>query len=481
MAGVTSTGFEVKTNDEILTELTNRANLPEYFGEIFPTTPDSNYGILSGVISASLKNQYDVSKAVASQGNLDEASGKYLDDLAALSQTYRLDSAPSTGTLIVTGNDNTTIPVASAAKFTVSGEVVLCSEDTLLTRSKCYKILVTVPDAIVGKSYVIRINGIQCTVTGSGSPTVQTIRDSLVSEISNNISGVTPTVNSSNSFIVTHTTYSSGLTLNTISNLTLSKVTGIVKYEASRDGYIDFFANSTVVQVGSITGVTSIQNIVDWSVGREVETDEDLRVRITNKPSIIGVATKPAIESNVSNLEGVIATLLKENITINIDAEGRPAKSYELYVEGGSDDIIAEEVWRSKPAGIETYGTVSKIIIDQNGDEQGVKFSRFETKYAWVKVFYQLDSEGVFPINGNELIINTVTDTGNSFKRGQDLESTRFYGELYNNVDGIVVTNVETAITDSPTDTPVYNSNRKSVSDTVKLVFDYPRSSAVLQ
>ena len=38
---------------------------------------------------------------------------------------------------------------------------------------------------------------------------------------------------------------------------------------------------------------------------------------------------------------------------------GRPPKSFEAVVEGGSDQAVAQEIWLTKPAGIETYGNVN--------------------------------------------------------------------------------------------------------------------------
>lgn len=481
MAGVTSTGFETKTFDEIETEISTRATSPEYYGEAFPTTPDSIFGILAGIISASLKDQYDLSKAVASQGNVDEASGKYLDDLAALNGVARLDAAPSTGSLVYTASDGTTVPESTPVRFTQTKQVTLATESTLITTAQCYRLAITVPDAVNGRSYIFRINSSQYFVIGSSSSTITSLRDGLVSVVNTADKGLTATPVGIDTLLIEFAEYRNGITLNSISNLLVTAVSGIVKYQAVEDGSLNFFANSPVSLVGTVNGVTSVENLIDWSLGRVVETDEELRIRLADKPNIIGTATKPSIESRINNLEGVISTLLVENTSMVVDSNGIPPKSYELFVEGGDDDVIAEEVWTTKPSGVATHGGVSKVIIDENGDEQAVSFSRFETKYGWVRVAYQLDTESTFPLNGEDLIVQTVTDTGNSFQRGQDLESTRFFGDLYKNVEGIIVVVVDTAITDLPTDTPIFNSNRKPVDDTVKILFDLSRSSTYLQ
>lgn len=483
MTGVTSTGFEIKTYDEQLSDINTLASTPEYFGEQFPTTPDSMFHILAGIISAALKDHSDISKTVASQGNRDEASGKYLDDLAALNNIDRLESTPSTGFILYRGLDNTTVPLGSTVKFTNDNIITIASESRMITRTACYRVKVTVSSVSTGISYILRINNFQYFAVGNASSTITTIRDDLISAVNSNTNtqGLTAVADGTGSLLVSLNEHRNGMNLNIISNLELNSISTFVKSQTTLNGVIPLYAGQPVALVGSILGVLSVENIVDWSIGREAETDEELRVRMDNKEATRGTATKPSIEYSINNLSGVSSSLLIENISLVVDAGGRPPKSYEVFIEGGSEDSIAEELWRTKPAGIETHGTVVKVVVDQNGDEQAVKFSRFETKYAWVRVTYQLDTEGVFPINGEELIKNTAVDTGNNFKRGQDLESTRFYGDLYKNVNGIIVVLVETAVTDSAEDTPDYNSDRKSVSDTVNLIFDSSRSSAILQ
>lgn len=483
MAGVTSTGFEIKTYDEQLSDINTLASTPEYFGEQFPTTPDSIFHILAGIISASLKDHYDISKAVASQGNRDEASGKYLDDLAALNGISRLEPSPSTGPILYKGVDNTLVPLGSAVKFTASNILVIASKSTLITKTSCHRIKVTVPTVSVGYSYILRINNFQYFTVGTPSSTTTTIRDALISVV-NSVTGTQRLVavaDGDSSLTVSSDSYSNNMNVNLVMNLAVNNIATLVESQTILNGDISLYAGQSVSLIGSIVGVSGVENIVDWSVGRVTETDEELRIRMDEKGATSGTATKPAIESSINNLRGVSGSLLIENITLAIDSEGRPPKSYEIFIDGGSDEDIAEDLWRTKPAGIETHGTVIKTVIDQNGDEQAVKFSRFETKYAWVRVTYQLDLEQVLSVGVEQLIRDTVVNTGNSFKRGQDLESTRFYGDLYKNVNGIIVVSVETAITDNPTDIPVYSIDRKAVDDIVNLVFDYSRSSAFLQ
>jgi hypothetical protein len=55
---------------------------------------------------------------------------------------------------------------------------------------------------------------------------------------------------------------------------------------------------------------------------------------------------------------------------------GRPGKSFEIVVLGGDDADIAEAIWESKPAGIQSYGTTTETVTDDEGNEWTISFTR---------------------------------------------------------------------------------------------------------
>jgi hypothetical protein len=70
------------------------------------------------------------------------------------------------------------------------------------------------------------------------------------------------------------------------------------------------------------------------------------------------------------------------------DGDGRPAKSFECVVEGGTDDDVADLIWDTAPAGIQMYGTNTNVTItDSQGFDQVVTF----TRPADVDIYMQVD------------------------------------------------------------------------------------------
>ena len=64
-------------------------------------------------------------------------------------------------------------------------------------------------------------------------------------------------------------------------------------------------------------------------------------------------------------LNSVVTSVSAQTATIT---GGRPPKSFEAVVQRGTDDAVANQIWKSKPAGIETYGNTEIDITDSQGD-----------------------------------------------------------------------------------------------------------------
>lgn len=478
MSGVTSQGFENKQYPEIVEDLAVKAKTAEYFGEQFPVTPDSKFGILAGLFGAALKDQWDLSSAVADQGNRDKAEGKYLSDLAALIGLTRLLSSGSTGILLFTGTNGTVVPAFTPVKSTVNKETVLSQDTLTLNRTACYQSRFNIPSVVVGQTYTITVNGsVHSTVAVVGQ-TQATLSGVLVSAINLGGGGGLYSAiynTTTGNIVVSSDTSNNNLITTNTTNITFVSVSSLVEAEAATTGAIPFFAETLTTLSTSIIGVISVTNLSDFSVGREEESDAELRIRMDEREQSTGTATKPAIQASISDITGVSFAYVIENTSWVVDTDGRPPKSYEVYVAGGLDSAIAEVVWTTKPTGIETWGDEAVIIIDHNGDDQLVKFSRFDNKYAWVRVTYVINSEEEFLPNGETQIKNAVVETGDSFYRGEDLEPTKFYGNIYSNVSGVYISKIEVAITDTPSETPTYSTSRLSVNKVTNLIFSVER------
>lgn len=479
MSGVDVNGFTVKTLEEILQSTTNRATSPDYFGEDFPTTPDSGFGIFNGVFAAAIKDQWDITNNVAAMANLDEAEGKWLDDIGAYRGVTRLGAKSSSGELLVTEQDGLVIPANYPFRYTDTQEVVTSNQAYTLSASACSGAYFNIPSVTTGETYTITVNGDTYSVIASPSDTVETVHLALGAAILAGGGQEYSGIGSATKVIVSNGSADNTLAVSSSATVTLVKISMYIKATAVNTGVLYFFQGRPIKAVGT-PAIAEVYIVTEWVAGRDVETDEDFRLRIAKLGVSKGAATKPTIEATVRDVNGVTSASVVENITRDFDSEGRPPKSYEVYVDGGETPAIAEALWASKPCGIETYGDISGQVTDENGDIHVVNFSRFSNKFGWVKVTYEINEEEILPENHEYLIRQAVVDKGNSLERGEDLEATKFYGAIYSKVQGVYVNLVETAITNTATETPAYSTTRKPVDLVTNLLFSINRAVATL-
>lgn len=162
----------------------------------------------------------------------------------------------------------------------------------------------------------------------------------------------------------------------------------------------------------------------------------------------------------------------------NTQSGGRPPKSFETVVEGGTDDAVALKIWQLKPAGIQTFGNVNGgagvIIIDSQGNQQVIHFTRATSVYLWASVILTLNPQETFPVNGQELVADAIKAYGDSLGVGIDVFIQRVQSAVFT-VPGIASATVQLARTPTPTTTPTYGSTDIDIGPTEVSVWDLTR------
>ncbi|MBV1928694.1 MAG: baseplate J/gp47 family protein, partial [Gammaproteobacteria bacterium] len=254
--------------------------------------------------------------------------------------------------------------------------------------------------------------------------------------------------------ILTITTDGVNINVSGLANLTEGDVYSLVATEAELAGLVVAPENTVTSFIITVAGVVSTTNLVEYSVGSEVETDEVYLERILVSQQQGGGGTLASIEDAVGNLAGVTAVSVYDNKTLIVDADGRPGKSFEVIAQGGLDTELAQLIWDKHPAGIETYGLTSLPVTDSNGDPQTVFFTRPVAVNFAFRVSYTLYDEEVFPGGGDLAIRDSIVETTAGLGVGKDVISTRFYGGAYASTTGVSITAVEFQRITTPGDTP---------------------------
>lgn len=241
-------------------------------------------------------------------------------------------------------------------------------------------------------------------------------------------------------------------------------------------------AGPFLANVGSLTvietptsGITGVTNLDPATSGFEVETDAELRIRRSNNLQVSGSATVEGIRAALAGgkVAGVTSAVVIENVADVADGSGRPPHSFEAVVAGGSDADVAEAIWKSKPAGIQTFGNVTVVVVDSQGFNQTIKFSRptLVPIYIIVNITKNTDpNEGaVYPANGNAEVASAIINYGLTFKDGQDVVVNLFYTPI-NQVPGVIGIEFLVGLDPVPT-----LSNNLPIAITALATFDLAR------
>lgn len=453
MAGISASGFTIKRYDEILTDLV--ASEQSSISASISTKDDELLGQLNKIVSNAITELWELAESVNSNFDPDKAEGKNLDDLASLIGIARFTADASDGIQVFVGDEGTTIPAGSVFSNPISGDTFKSLSQLDLVTSNCRSTKYSVKTLSNSTAYTLTANTTDYTFTSDASATELEILNGINALITADTSKTwTGTVDAGALQISIETSDTSNISVSSTTLIGADEVTVETRLESTVTGALVVPINSITTVISPITGITSTTNEVAYDLGRSLETDEELRLRFTLSRAVNGLSTPEAIKALLLETDGVTSASVFENDTSVVDGEGRPAKSFEALVEGGTDADVGLAIWTSKPAGIETFGTTTEVILDSGGDSRSMKFTRPDPIHLALKVTYSLYSEEDFPTLGEDVISQTVVDTTLALPVDEDVIVTRYYGDIYRDVEGIDTLTVEYEVLAASGDAP---------------------------
>lgn len=432
--GVTSAGFVIKPLQIIKTEL--ETSFKAAFGNDLDVSTDSVAGQLIGNLSAKYIQLWEVAQGVYNAFNPDRATGASLDGNAALVAVKRLSAVAEEVYVTLYGDAGTAILAGDKVKQSTSGQTfsLITSKTIALTSLSDYSFIIDAATALT--NYSITMNGTTYTFASGVSPTKATITAGLIALIA----AGQPLLMTSQVGDAGWIKSADGITEFSISlgSLISSAILGTpALYRADTAGVLSISIGTIDTIITSRAGLDSVSNLASGSGGRNLESDEELRIRRRVNLAGKGQATEDAIRAHIlDEIDGVSYVNVVSNRTNGV-VDSRPAKSFEVIVLGGDEQLIADNIWTNGPAGIETVGSVTKTVVDSSGDSQTIKFSRPTYRYIWIKVTVSLNAEESFPSNGQNLIKdNILLWASNNINVGVDVIRQKMFGPIFD-VPGI--------------------------------------------
>lgn len=451
---VTPAGLKRKTLQEIRLEIEQA--LKQAFGPSFETSVDSPNGLLISQLSLAIASNWELAQEVFVSRDPAQATGMALDWAAALSNISRKSAtACQVRAMLYTDQATVSIPAGSSAMRPRGNLEFDLDEGVAIDRTACKEILIIDDGSQKNTDYVFHftfgdvtlnnsaaqsnLSSLSTLVVAAGGSAELTARGLRVFKADGSSVGITGTL--PNDFDI---------------------------WAGAEGGFTAVSTGTQTCEVGELTAIpdavsgwVAVYNYTAGIPGTDIENDYDLRLRrALAVRSIRARGTDPAIASHiVEDVPGVVTAVVKSNRTMTTDPDtGRPPKSFESLVVGGSDEAVAQCIYENQPSGIQSYGNTEVTIVDGNGDEQVIAFSRPHARYLWVKVTYSLYNEELAPTD-DEIKAALLNWAENEYSMGKDVIPDRVKGGLYDGTTGIGPSTILVAVTDTEEGTPSYTDN----------------------
>lgn len=216
-------------------------------------------------------------------------------------------------------------------------------------------------------------------------------------------------------------------------------------------GLVPASSGSLTVIETPIFGWTSVTNSADITVGREEETDAELRARRVLSTLTLGQNLVDSLFGQLLDLDGVEDAVVISNGT-DATVDSIPAHQFLTVVSGGDVAEIALAIWKNTPQGILSYGALTEVVVDDQGFSQDVKYSRPVDKDIWLKMDITTDST-LFPGSGSDDIKDAIVAYGeDNFMISDDVILSGFYTAI-NETPGVLTIDLRIGFASNPTGT----------------------------
>jgi uncharacterized phage protein gp47/JayE len=412
MSGLTTAGFERKRLADIKTEIED--SLKNSLGASINLTPPSVFATIIGIFAEREDLVWQLAENVYNSAYPDTAEGTSLDNVVAITGITRQAATNSVAENVnLFGTTGTNVPSGTVfsvsgnpdARFETDAAVVLAAGTDEIQNlafsatptSGSFR-LVYEDESTALIPFTANAAAVQTALNNLNDLSGVTVSGSFAAGFAVTFAGADGKIDQPALLVSDNTLDNAGAVTVTVTTPTPGVPQALVNCTAQDAGAVQAPARTLTVIETPVAGLDSVLNFTDATVGRDTETDVELRLRRSQSLQVAGAATVEAITSSLRNIQDVAAVIVIENDTDAVDGDGRPPHSFEAIVQGGENQVIADELWATKPAGIATFGDVTENVTDSMGIVHAINFSRPTPVDIYVILDLTVDSD--FPVDG---------------------------------------------------------------------------------
>jgi len=196
-----------------------------------------------------------------------------------------------------------------------------------------------------------------------------------------------------------------------------------------------------------VLGVSSVSNPTAATVGRDEETDGELRTRRNRSLQNPSTSTVGGLFSAIGNLAGVIDLQIYENDSDTTDTDlSLGPHSLRCIVRGGEIADIAETIAKNKTGGTPLKGDVTGTYIEEVERPDGstysiiheMKFDRPDETSLSVRVTVESTDGSTVD---TELIAQSIAER--TYNISEIARATNLYARVYGALNNVVATDME--------------------------------------
>lgn len=445
MAGLTSEGFVIKREPEIITDSELKAK--EVIDPNVYVRDDEFLGQQIAISATQQAEMWEVLENLYDSWNIDKAEGVTLDNLGILRYIYRTEASQAVyEDQLFTGDDGATIAASTLMVATDGTEFYVKDEVTISTLS-CSSFTINIEDVLNDEDYIVTVDNVDYTITSDS--------DATSLEIATQIEGVLDTAGFDTTLVgeTVQVVLNDFSEVQLISYLSASEVTSQGTVQAVVSGNITLGANTLNRVIPFVQGLTSTTNPTSIAGGTDRQDDESYRQTIKTTRASANGGTEPAIRGRLLGIEGVSSVTIEENdepITVGT----LPPTSFECTVVGGLDQDIADTIWDTRSQGIRTHGNTPVSVTAASGQLKVVRFSRPVDVNLALRITYSTYTEEVVTEELETVMAEVAEEHVEVLSSGVDFYPERMFGDIYSNTSGVGTLLVEYQIITDSGDTP---------------------------
>lgn len=242
-----------------------------------------------------------------------------------------------------------------------------------------------------------------------------------------------------------------------------------VQMESESFGPVVANAGTLTTLVDSVVGWNSITNVEDATEGQLQESDASLKAKQRAERAANGSGSIPGLRAALLQVDGIQSAKVFENVTGQFVGIQPPYTIECVIFDGPSpvvaNDDIAQVIWNNKAGGAITFGLVTGVATDVEGDPHDVLFSRPSVLDIYLEIDVKVSPQ-LFPTDGQAQIQQAVADYGDeNLGVGDDVILSALCQPIFD-VPGVIdITGTRVGEAASPTQTTNYTISAREFAD----------------